>query len=79
MREARGSRPRTRAGKQAHAAHAGIRACSQIQTLQHALCAGNNTIGKLPVIGYLRRFRKLQLVNLAGNPVARDASYRQAF
>lgn len=38
--------------------------------------AGNNCISKLSSIGYLRRFSKLQLVNLAGNPVARDASYK---
>jgi hypothetical protein len=40
---------------------------------------GNNNISKLSAVGYLRRFERLQLVNLAGNPVARDPGYRWGY
>ncbi|GBF93015.1 flagellar associated protein [Raphidocelis subcapitata] len=42
----------------------------------NVLSIGQNNISKLSAIGYLRRFPRLQLVNLAGNPVAKDPSYR---
>ncbi|KIY99489.1 hypothetical protein MNEG_8472 [Monoraphidium neglectum] len=44
----------------------------------NVLSIGNNAIAKLDSVGYLRRFNRLQAVNLAGNPVARNPNYRQA-
>ena len=40
------------------------------------LSIGNNNINKLENVLYLRRFRKLRLINLAGNPICSDGEYR---
>lgn len=40
------------------------------------LCAGNNHLSKLDRMMYLRQFKSLELVNLAGNPLCREANYR---
>ncbi|KAI8467123.1 MAG: hypothetical protein J3K34DRAFT_524029 [Monoraphidium minutum] len=42
----------------------------------NVLSIGNNAIARLEAVAYLRRFQHLQLVNLAGNPVARNPNYR---
>lgn len=39
-------------------------------------CAGSNCIARLESVSYLVRFSNLQLLNLAGNPLAKDADYR---
>lgn len=54
--------------------HQGALRTARLQT--SPLCAGNNAIAKLDSIGYMRRFVRLQIVNLAGNPVARNPNYR---
>jgi len=36
---------------------------------------GNNQLSKLDKVMYLRQFRNLQLVNLSGNPICREANY----
>lgn len=38
--------------------------------------AGNNHLSKLDRVMYLRQFDRLELVNLAGNPLCREANYR---
>ena len=38
--------------------------------------AGNNHLSKLDRVMYLRQFERLELVNLAGNPLCREANYR---
>jgi hypothetical protein len=40
------------------------------------LCAGMNHLNKLDKMLYLRQFKHLELVNLAGNPLCREANYR---
>lgn len=44
--------------------------------LTHRAAAGKNLITKLASLAYLRQFERLQIVNLSGNPVAKDPSYR---
>lgn len=39
-------------------------------------CAGRNSISAFDNVMYLRQFRKLRLVNLAGNPIAVLPDYR---
>lgn len=56
--------------------------CSQINLyVCHATCMsclgpGNNHLSKLDRMIYLRQFHNLELVNLAGNPLCREANYR---
>lgn len=38
--------------------------------------AGNNQLKKLDNVMYLRQFKNLRLVNLAGNPFCKDHDYR---
>lgn len=38
--------------------------------------AGNNQLSQLDNIMYLRQFKQLRLVNLAGNPICKDHDYR---
>lgn len=45
-------------------------------TLLLSLIAGNNHLSKLDRMMYLRQFDNLELVNLAGNPLCREANYR---
>jgi len=40
------------------------------------LSLGNNNISKIENVLYLRRFRHLRLINLAGNPICNDTEYR---
>eukprot|EP00892_Ulva_mutabilis_P007393 jgi/Ulvmu1/5025/UM021_0042.1 len=40
------------------------------------LSVGNNHLSKLDRMIYLRQFENLELVNLAGNPLCREANYR---
>ena len=42
----------------------------------NVLSIGNNAIGNLENVMYLRKFPKLRLVNLAGNPICKDPEYR---
>jgi len=42
---------------------------------QHAH-AGNNNLKKLDSIFYLRQFKDLRLINLAGNPFCKEHDYR---
>mmetsp|Transcript_22613 Transcript_22613/g.27292 ORF Transcript_22613/g.27292 Transcript_22613/m.27292 type:complete len:515 (-) Transcript_22613:220-1764(-) len=42
----------------------------------NVLSIGNNLIEQLETVMYLRRFKNLRLVNLAGNPMCRDPEYR---
>ena len=41
------------------------------------LSIGNNLIGRLDQLSYLRTFSQLKAVTLAGNPVASDTNYQQ--
>lgn len=41
-----------------------------------ASCAGKNCLSQLACTSYLVRFTKLQLLNLAGNPLCQDPDYR---
>jgi hypothetical protein len=45
-----------------------------------ALCvlaaAGSNQLSRLECVSYLVRFSNLQLLNLAGNPLAKEPDYR---
>ncbi|CAM9371112.1 unnamed protein product, partial [Hapterophycus canaliculatus] len=50
----------------------GLESCSNLQCLS----LGNNRIANLDSIIRLRRYPKLQLVNLEGNPVCREVEYR---
>eukprot|EP00903_Cladosiphon_okamuranus_P006381 g6246.t1 len=50
----------------------GLDSCSNLQCLS----LGNNRIASLDSIIRLRRYPKLQLVNLEGNPVCREVEYR---
>ncbi|CAM9261125.1 unnamed protein product [Ascophyllum nodosum] len=52
----------------------GLDTCTKLQCLS----LGNNRISNLESIIRLRRFSKLQLVNLQGNPVCREVEYRFA-
>lgn len=54
---------------------------SKIDTLDtlsqlKVLSLGNNQISQLDNINYLRGFRNLRLINLAGNPICKDHDYR---
>jgi IS5 family transposase len=40
------------------------------------MCAGNNQLKRLDSVMYLRQFRNLRLVNLAGNPFCKEHDYR---
>ena len=40
------------------------------------LSLGNNNITRIENVLYLRRFRRLRLINLAGNPICNDTEYR---
>ena len=40
------------------------------------LSMGNNNITKIENVLYLRRFRNLRLIKLAGNPICNDTEYR---
>lgn len=42
----------------------------------HVFSVGNNDISELDNLTYLRRFKKLQTLNLAGNPVCGDDDYK---
>ena len=42
----------------------------------HVISLGNNAIKELEYTMYLRRFNKLRMVNLAGNPICKDPEYR---
>ena len=42
----------------------------------NVLSIGNNAISNLENVMYLRKFPKLRLVNLAGNPICKDPEYR---
>mmetsp|Transcript_19123 Transcript_19123/g.32856 ORF Transcript_19123/g.32856 Transcript_19123/m.32856 type:complete len:526 (+) Transcript_19123:171-1748(+) len=42
----------------------------------NVLSLGNNQLKKLDNVMYLRRFKNLRLVNLAGNPFCKDQDYR---
>ncbi|CAN0573130.1 unnamed protein product, partial [Ectocarpus sp. 12 AP-2014] len=50
----------------------GLDSCSNLQCLS----LGNNRIANLDSIIRLRRYPKLKLVNLEGNPVCREVEYR---
>ncbi len=39
--------------------------------------AGQNQLKKLDNVMYLRQFRNLRLVNLAGNPICKEHDYRR--
>jgi Leucine-rich repeat len=41
----------------------------------HRFYAGNNHLSRLEKISYLRQFQHLELVNLADNPICREANY----
>mmetsp|Transcript_30137 Transcript_30137/g.55076 ORF Transcript_30137/g.55076 Transcript_30137/m.55076 type:complete len:526 (-) Transcript_30137:137-1714(-) len=57
---------------------------NQISTIENldklvglnVLSIGNNNLTQLDNVMYLRQFRNLRLVNLAGNPICRDHDYR---
>ena len=59
---------------------AALRVCPSNRPCAHACLtpAGNNAISDLASIAYLRQFQRLQIVNLGGNPVARNPNYRRA-
>lgn len=40
------------------------------------VCSGNNHLNKLDRMLYLRQFNNLESVNLAGNPICREANYK---
>ena len=42
----------------------------------NCLSIGNNSIKSLDNLMYLRKFKKLRLLNLEGNPVCHDPEYR---
>lgn len=42
----------------------------------HASRAGQNQLKKLDNVMYLRQFKNLRLVNLAGNPICKEHDYR---
>jgi len=42
----------------------------------HCLSVGNNSISSLENLMYLRKFKKLRMLNLEGNPVCHDPEYR---
>jgi hypothetical protein len=50
----------------------GLHNCTELQCLS----LGNNAIVSLDVCQYLRKFKKLHLVNLEGNPVCKEAEYK---
>lgn len=47
-----------------------------VMHLTVSFCAGNNHLSKLDKMLYLRQFKSLELVNLAGNPLCREANYK---
>jgi hypothetical protein len=44
--------------------------------LRCTLAAGSNQLSRLESVSYLVRFTNLQLLNLAGNPLAKEPDYR---
>ncbi|PNG51686.1 Leucine-rich repeat-containing protein 48, partial [Tetrabaena socialis] len=42
----------------------------------NVLSLGNNQLAQLDHVMYLRQFKQLRLVNLAGNPICKDHDYR---
>ncbi len=50
----------------------GLDSCKDLQCLS----IGNNNISSLEVCHYLRKFKKLHLVNLEGNPMCKEAEYK---
>lgn len=50
----------------------GLDECKDLQCLS----LGNNNISSLDICHYLRKFKKLHLVSLEGNPVCREAEYK---
>ncbi|XP_051742051.1 dynein regulatory complex subunit 3 [Ctenopharyngodon idella] len=55
-----------------------ISVIEKLDTLQnlHVLSIGNNTIDQLDNVIYLRKFKKLLTLNLAGNPICDEESYK---
>ena len=45
--------------------------------ISRTLTPGNNQLKKLDNVMYLRQFRNLRLVNLAGNPFCKEHDYRR--
>mmetsp|Transcript_23590 Transcript_23590/g.49132 ORF Transcript_23590/g.49132 Transcript_23590/m.49132 type:complete len:522 (+) Transcript_23590:162-1727(+) len=50
----------------------GLDECKELQCLS----LGNNKINSLDICQYLRKFKKLNLINLEGNPVCREPEYK---
>ncbi|XP_067238775.1 dynein regulatory complex subunit 3 [Chanodichthys erythropterus] len=55
-----------------------ISVIEKLDTLQnlHVLSIGNNTIAQLDNVIYLRKFKKLSTLNLAGNPMCDEENYK---
>lgn len=61
--------------------HAIMASCHDSPCMAHCYpvatpLAGNNQLAQLDNVMYLRQFRQLRLVNLAGNPICKDHDYR---